>query len=200
MARRRTGDTVCAVPANCTSRSSAPANSLPLATSLVSHASQGPSSLSADAIDRHSSGHSIILWSPSMRSQCALCFISQSLLHPSVRHHPRKTWNGKEHWSELVILGADTGCPPSLNSLKFTCGVNREIERGRGRDTAREVKLGGCDWASPTWSARRLIPAEPAEWHAASEEGDRQRGKPQGGKTGRGESSIRSETEKRMLH
>lgn len=31
-------------------------------------------------------------------------------------------------------------------------------------------------------------------------EGDRRRRKPEGGKIGRGESSIRSETKKRMLH
>lgn len=56
---------------------------------------------------------------------------------------------------------------------------------------------------TPIW---RLTWAEPRERHAAQEgaaeceEGDRQRGKPRGGKIGREESSIRSETKKRMLH
>lgn len=65
------------------------------------------------------------------------------------------------------------------------------MRRGGGERTCRRA-AGSAD------VTEHQIPAEPAEWRG--EEGDRQRGKPQGGKTGRGESSTRSETKKRMLH
>lgn len=64
-----------------------------------------------------------------------------------------------------------------------------------GRASARAA--GSTDLTGdlrPPWDARPMIPAEAAEWHAASEEGARQRGKkkkPQGGeKQGDGRAAL----------